>query len=42
MIHGLSKSSVKEYVSNLMKKLGIKKFEILFSNKELKKANIMF
>ena len=42
MIHGLSKSSVKEYVSNLMKKLGINKFEILFSVKELKKASVMF
>src|SRR4030042_99742 len=42
MIHGLSKSSVKEYVSNLMKKLGIIKFEILFSVKELKKASVMF
>jgi DNA-binding Lrp family transcriptional regulator len=42
MIHGLSRSSVKEYVSNLMKKLGINKFEILFSVKELKKASIMF
>ena len=42
MIHGLSKSSVKEYVSNLMKKIGINKFEILFSVKELKKASVMF
>ena len=42
MIHGLSRSSVEEYVSNLMKKLGINKFEILFSVKELKKASVMF
>jgi len=42
MIHGLSKSSVKEFVFNLMKKLGINKFEILFSVKELKKASVMF
>ncbi len=42
MIHGLSKSSVEEYVSNLMKKLEITKFEILFSVKELKKASVMF
>ena len=42
MIHGLSRSSVEEFVSNLMKKLGINKFEILFSVKELKKASVMF
>ena len=42
MIHELSKSSVKEYVSNLMKKLGITKFKILFSVRELKKASVMF
>ncbi|MFC1506382.1 winged helix-turn-helix transcriptional regulator [Thermoproteota archaeon] len=42
MIHGLSRNSVEEYVSNLMKKLGINKFEILFSVKELKKASVMF
>jgi DNA-binding Lrp family transcriptional regulator len=42
MIHGLSRSSVEEYVSNLMKKLGINKFEIVFSVKELKKASVMF
>jgi len=42
MIHGLSRSSVEEYVSNLMKKLGIEKFEILFSVRELKKTSVMF
>jgi DNA-binding Lrp family transcriptional regulator len=42
MIHGLSRSSVEEYVSNLMKKLGINNFEILFSVKELKKTSVMF
>lgn len=42
MIHGLSRSSVEKFVSNLMKKIGINKFEILFSVKELKKASVMF
>lgn len=42
MIHGLSRSSVEEYVSTLMKKLGIENFEILFSIRELKKTSVMF